>query len=106
MTPLSLFEQVQMRLFMIFIVTAIAIGLCAPTTFAHAKLLRTQPESNATLKQPPQTVELWFNEELQQQFNAITVTDQSGRRVATGALFNRAVTAVACGSRSSVVAEL
>ncbi len=59
----------------------LAMVICADQAFAHAKLLRTQPEANATLKQAPQKVELWFSEELQPQFNTITVTDQSGKRV-------------------------
>jgi copper transport protein len=49
--------------------------------FAHAHLVKSQPAANAALKQAPKTVELWFSEELAPSFNAITVTDQQGRRV-------------------------
>jgi copper transport protein len=49
--------------------------------FAHAHLVKSQPAVNAALKQAPKTVELWFSEELAPGFNAITVTDQQGRRV-------------------------
>jgi copper transport protein len=62
-------------------VAALVLCLCESATFAHAKLLRTQPADKAALKQSPPKVELWFNEELQAQFNTITVTDQSGKRV-------------------------
>ena len=52
-----------------------------PAVFAHAKLLRSQPAANATLKDSPKTVDLWFSEELEPKFSAIVVTDQSGKHV-------------------------
>lgn len=36
---------------------------------AHAKMVRSEPQANATLKQVPKTVELWFNEELEHNFS-------------------------------------
>ena len=59
----------------------LAILLYPTMTFAHAHLVRSQPEANSTLKQAPKIIELWFNEELSPNFNAIAVTDQSGKRV-------------------------
>jgi len=71
----------KLRATLFLAATALVICIWYSPVFAHAKLLRTQPENNATIKQPPQDVELWFNEELQPQFNTITVTDQNGKRV-------------------------
>src|SRR5438477_6415729 len=59
----------------------LAICLCLSLVLYHARLVRSETQANATLKQPPPRVQLWFNEELQAQFNTITVTDQSGKRV-------------------------
>ena len=70
-----------MRAILVMAIAALVVALCDSVAFAHAKLLRTQPENKATLNQPPQKVELWFNEELQPQFDTVTVTDQSGKRV-------------------------
>lgn len=52
-----------------------------PAVYAHAKLIRSQPAANATLKQAPNAVELWFSEELESKFSTIVVTDQSGKHV-------------------------
>ena len=55
-------------------------ALSAPVSFGHAKLLRSQPAANATLKQAPRTVELWFSEELESSFSTIVVRDQNGKQ--------------------------
>jgi len=59
----------------------LALALYPSLASAHAKLVRSEPEANATLKQAPRVVELWFNEELEHNFCALTITDQSGNRV-------------------------
>lgn len=67
--------------------TAILLALfavTARTVLAHAKLVRSQPAANSTANQSPQKIELWFNEELQPQFNTVTVTDLTGKRVDAG----------------------
>lgn len=55
-----------------------------PPASAHAKLARSSPKSNESLAQPPQLVELWFTEGLNEGFNTIEVKDQQGRRVDRG----------------------
>ncbi|HEX8069292.1 MAG TPA: copper resistance protein CopC [Pyrinomonadaceae bacterium] len=60
---------------------ALTFFFCAPAAFAHAHLERSEPKANATLKQSPKTVELWFSEELEPSMNTVAVTDQTGRRV-------------------------
>ena len=58
-----------------------ALAALATPVWAHAKLIRSQPQANETITQSPGKLELWFNEELQSQFNSVVVTDESGRRV-------------------------
>ena len=59
--------------------------LLAPASaFAHAKLLRSRPKSNANLDAPPRAVELWFTDELSPGLSTIEVTDAAGRRVDRG----------------------
>ena len=61
-----------------------ALTSLTPSVWAHAKLLRSEPSANATLKQAPKTVELWFSEELEAMMSTIVVTDQTGKRVDRG----------------------
>ncbi len=51
------------------------------SAFGHARLVRSEPAANATLKQAPKIVELWFSEDLEPTASTIAVTDQSGKRV-------------------------
>lgn len=51
---------------------------------AHAKLERSEPKNDSTLKQAPKLVELWFSEELEARLNTIEVKDQTGKRVDRG----------------------
>ncbi len=72
-----------------------AIALCGLLLFgalassrdawAHAKLIRSRPQPFETLGAGPTHVELWFNERLEDEFNAIEVVDANGRRVEEGA---------------------
>jgi copper transport protein len=59
----------------------LALVFCPSAAFSHARLLRSQPAANSTLKQSPKVVELWFSEELQPPMCSITVTDKDGNRV-------------------------
>src|SRR5205085_11791316 len=63
------------------LVFLLSLALYASVVSAHARLLRSQPAANSTLKQTPRSVELWFSEELEASMSTITVTDQAGRRV-------------------------
>src|SRR2546423_8047779 len=60
---------------------ALTIFICASVASAHARLERSEPKANSTLKQAPKTVELWFSEELEASMSTVAVTDQTGRRV-------------------------
>ena len=63
------------------LVFVLALALFPSVSLGHAKLLRSQPAANATLKQAPKTVELWFSEELESSFSTIVVQDHNGRQV-------------------------
>jgi len=56
-----------------------------PETFAHAKLIRSEPGPFEVLAAAPASVRLWFNERLEDEFNAIEVMDATGRHVEKGA---------------------
>jgi copper transport protein len=58
--------------------------LIPPRALAHAKLIRSSPDGSQTLAGPPASVELWFNERLEDEFNSIQVVDSAGRRVEDG----------------------
>lgn len=59
----------------------LSLALFPTIVAAHAKLIRSEPQANATLKQAPKAIELWFSEALEHNFCAITVTGQNGNRV-------------------------
>ena len=48
---------------------------------AHAKLIRSRPNAFETLAETPASVDLWFNERLEDEFNSIEVVDSAGRMV-------------------------
>lgn len=57
----------------LYIFLAISLFVVMPrTAFAHARLLRSSPESGQTTP-APQKIDLWFNELLDGQFNSIEV---------------------------------
>jgi copper transport protein len=53
---------------------------------AHAILLRSTPEANAELAQPPPTIEMWFSEPLEAGFSTARLLDSQGQEVPTGAV--------------------
>ena len=63
---------------------AASLLLAPASAFAHAKLLRSQPEAGASLGAPPRLVELWFSTEVSPGFSTIEVTDAGGVRVDRG----------------------
>src|SRR5713101_4163120 len=59
----------------------LVVMVCWSAALAHAKLVRSQPSANATLKEAPKIIELWFSEELEPTMSTIIVTDQNGKHV-------------------------
>ncbi len=51
------------------------------TTWAHAKLLKSEPARRAVMSQAPQQLRLWFNEALEPAFSIATVLDSTGKPV-------------------------
>lgn len=51
---------------------------------AHAKLEKSRPAPRASLKQAPEKIQLWFNEQLEPAFSIATVVDDAGKVVSSG----------------------
>lgn len=62
------------------------LGACfaPPQAIAHAKLIRSEPEPFEVVPAARVHVRLWFNERLEDEFNAIQVVDAIGRQVENG----------------------
>ena len=54
--------------------------MCGPI-LAHARLVETYPVDGETLAEPPEQVQLRFNEPVEAEFDPIEVYDQEGERV-------------------------
>jgi copper transport protein len=52
---------------------------------AHALLVRSLPEADAELVEPPAAVEMWFSEPLEAGFSGARLLDASGAEISTGA---------------------
>lgn len=64
---------------------ACAVGLLVGgEAFAHAKLEKSRPAPRASLKQAPEKIQLWFNEQLEPAFSTGTVVDDNGKVVSSG----------------------
>lgn len=48
---------------------------------AHAILVKSEPEREATVPAPPEKIELWFNEGVGREYAALAVIDSTGARV-------------------------
>jgi methionine-rich copper-binding protein CopC len=49
------------------------LGAGTRITSAHAKIVRSEPKDRATLVTAPKTIELWFNELLDDEFNTVEI---------------------------------
>ena len=71
----SMLFGLQMRF--IFVRTFLAIlfvsGLLSSSSWAHARLVRSEPVKDAEVAGAPERVNLWFNELLEDGFNVVTV---------------------------------
>jgi methionine-rich copper-binding protein CopC len=54
--------------------------LCTPA-LAHSRLLERYPAEEAVLAEPPEQVQLRFNEPIEAEFSPLKVSDQQGNRV-------------------------
>jgi copper resistance protein C len=76
--------MVNHRLIVAAAVLAGAVTLGAPTVQAHAFLDHAVPAVGSTVPTAPETVTMWFTQELEPAFTTATVTDASGNTVDTG----------------------
>lgn len=49
--------------------------------FAHAIMVKSQPEQNATLTISPKQIDVWFNDKVGGEYKAVAVIDSKGNRV-------------------------
>ena len=57
----------------------------AGAVFAHALLLRSVPDSDAKLSEPPHSIELWFSEPIEDGFSSVRLIASSGDEIPLGA---------------------
>lgn len=70
----------KFRLLAIALTLTLTLALALPA-FAHAELVRSIPEQNASLPRAPAQVELFFSEAIENSFSSIQVLDSNGLRV-------------------------
>jgi copper resistance protein C len=76
--------MVNHRMILATSVLAGAVTLGAPGVQAHAFLDHASPAVGSTVPTAPETVTMWFTQELEPAFTTATVTDASGNTVDTG----------------------
>jgi len=54
---------------------------CPTSVFAHAILVRSNPEKDATVNESPNVIGVWFNEGVGSEYKALAVIDSNGKRV-------------------------
>lgn len=60
----------------------VLIGITVPgMPLAHAILVKSLPAENAALSAPPEEIEVWFNEDVGEEYKALAVIDGQGTRV-------------------------
>jgi methionine-rich copper-binding protein CopC len=68
------------RSFFLRMISAVALAGCfSRAVFAHAKLVRSNPKDKARLTEPPKTIEFWFDERLENEFNTVEVFDAKAK---------------------------
>jgi copper resistance protein C len=55
----------------------------AGETFAHAKLVKSDPGRRAVIKTPPKEIRLWFNEKLEPAYSSASLSGADGKLIAT-----------------------
>jgi copper resistance protein C len=49
--------------------------------FAHAIMVKSQPEVDGTIAEPPKQIDVWFNDKVGSEYKALAVIDSAGKRV-------------------------
>lgn len=64
---------------------ATALLLLSQAVHAHALLVRADPQTNSELTQPPDSLQFWFSEPLEETFTGARILDVAGAEIPTGA---------------------
>ena len=64
---------------------ATALLLLSQDVHAHALLVRADPQPNSELTQPPDSLQFWFSEPLEETFTGARILDVAGAEIPTGA---------------------
>ncbi len=64
---------------------ATALLLSSQGALAHALLVRADPQPNSELTQPPDSLQFWFSEPLEETFTGARILDAAGTEIPTGA---------------------
>jgi copper transport protein len=76
--------RVARRILWLILIVLLYSGAAVRPVSAHAVLLRSNPQANAVLAQPPVQVELFFSEALEPKLSSIAVIDSNGAVVDAG----------------------
>ncbi len=49
--------------------------------FAHAIMVKSQPEADSTITESPKQVDTWFNDKVGSEYKALAVINSAGKRV-------------------------
>lgn len=61
---------------------ALVASLTLPIpVFAHAIMVKSQPEIDSTIAESPKQVDVWFNDKVGSEYKALAVIDSAGKRV-------------------------
>ena len=64
-----------------FAYVMIFLACQVPQAWAHAKLVRSDPNARAILTRAPSVIQLWFNEKLEPDYSTAELRDGAGTRV-------------------------
>ena len=73
-----------MRGIFVAFVTGAAAIVAAPSAWTHAFLDHASPAVGSSVPAAPPVVALWFTQDLEPAFSAVTVTNEAGQRVDLG----------------------
>lgn len=63
-------------------ILVLAIGLAiAPSVFAHAIMVKSQPVADSTVAEAPKQIDVWFNDKVGSEYKALAVINSKGERV-------------------------
>jgi copper resistance protein C len=51
------------------------------SAYAHAILVKAQPEKDSTVNEAPKQIDIWFNDKVGSEYKALAVIDSNGNRV-------------------------